>query len=35
MTFESVGDLVMSDYTTPWTGARQAPLSIEFFRQEY
>ena len=22
-------------FVTPWTGARQAPLSIEFSRQEY
>ena len=26
---------VMSDSTTPWTVAHQAPLSMEFFRQEY
>ena len=26
---------VMSDSVTPWTIARQAPLSMEFFRQEY
>ena len=27
---------VMSDsFETPWTVARQAPLSMEFFRQEY
>ena len=25
----------MSDSATPWTVARQAPLSIEFSRQEY
>ena len=25
----------MSDLATPWTGAPQAPLSIEFSRQEY
>ena len=25
----------MSDSETPWTVARQAPLSMEFFRQEY
>ena len=25
----------MSDSATPWTVARQAPLSMEFFRQEY
>ena len=22
-------------FVTPWTAARQAPLSVEFFRQEY
>ena len=22
-------------FTTPWTVAHQAPLSVEFFRQEY
>ena len=26
---------VMSDSTTPWSVAHQAPLSMEFFRQEY
>ena len=26
---------VMSDSVTPWTVARQAPLSIGFLRQEY
>ena len=26
---------VMSDSATPWTVARQAPLSMGFFRQEY
>ena len=26
---------VMSDSVTPWTRARQAPLSMEFSRQEY
>ena len=25
----------MSDYATPWTAARQAPLSMGFSRQEY
>ena len=25
----------MSDSATPWTIARQAPLSMEFLRQEY
>ena len=24
-----------SDFVTPWTVAHQAPLSMEFFRQEY
>ena len=27
--------LVMSDFVTPWTVARQAPLSVEFSRQEH
>ena len=26
---------VVSDSVTPWTVAPQAPLSTEFFRQEY
>ena len=26
---------VVSDFVTPWSGARQAPLSMEFSRQEY
>ena len=26
---------VMSDFVTPWTVAPQAPLSMEFSRQEY
>ena len=26
---------VMSDSADPWTGACQAPLSMEFFKQEY
>ena len=26
---------VMSDPATPWTAARQSPLSMEFSRQEY
>ena len=26
---------VLSDSVTPWTAARQAPLSMEFSRQEY
>ena len=25
----------MSDFSAPWTVARQAPLSMEFSRQEY
>ena len=25
----------MLSHVTPWTAARQAPLSMEFFRQEY
>ena len=29
------GCSVMSDFVTPWTVARKAPLSMEFFRQEY
>ena len=34
---ESVGHSVMSDslQPTPWTVARQAPLSMEFSRQEF
>ena len=32
---ESVSLSVMSDYVTPWTVALQAPLSMEFFRQDY
>ena len=32
---ESVCCSVMSDSATPWTVARQAPLSTEFSRQEY
>ena len=32
----SVSHSVMSDsFVTPWTVASQAPLSMEFFRQEY
>ena len=31
----SVGGSVMSDSATPWTVAHQAPLSMEFYRQEY
>ena len=27
--------LVSADSVTPWTGARQAPLSMGFSRQEY
>ena len=30
----SVSYLVMS-FVTPWAVGRQAPLSMEFFRQEY
>ena len=26
---------VVSDSTTPWTAARQAPLSVGFSKQEY
>ena len=26
---------VVSDSATPWTGARQVPLSVEFSRREY
>ena len=26
---------VVSDFVTPWTAARQAPLSMGFSRQEY
>ena len=26
---------VVSDFVTPWTVAHQAPLSLEFFRQEH
>ena len=26
---------VIQLFSTPWTVARQAPLSLEFFRQEY
>ena len=32
---ESVSHSVMSDSATPWTVARQTPLSMEFSRQEY
>ena len=32
---ESVSHSVVSDSAIPWTVARQAPLSMEFFRQEY
>ena len=32
---ESVSCSVMSDSATPWTVARQAPLSMEFPRQEH
>ena len=30
-----VSRLVLSDFVTPWTAAHQAPLSMEFSRQEY
>ena len=30
-----VSHSVMSDSATPWTVARQAPLSMEFSRQEH
>ena len=29
------GSVVSNSFTTPWTVARQAPLSMEFARQEY
>ena len=32
---ESVSCLVMSDSMIPWTVACQAPLSVEFSKQEY
>ena len=32
---ENVNCAVMSDFATPWTVACQAPLSMEFSRQEY
>ena len=32
---ESVSHSVVSDSANPWTVAHQAPLSIEFSRQEY
>ena len=35
MKSENVGHAVMSDSATPWTVACQAPLSMEFSRQEY
>ena len=31
----SDGPSVVSDSATPWTAARQAPLSMGFSRQEY
>ena len=31
----SVSHLVTSDFATPWTVARQAPLSMGFSRQEH
>ena len=33
--YESESRSVMSDSVTPWTVAHQAPLSMEFSRQEY
>ena len=30
-----VSHSVVSDSLTPWSAARQAPLSVEFSRQEY
>ena len=32
---DSVSHSVVSDSTIPWTVAHQAPLSMEFSRQEY
>ena len=32
---ESVSHSAVSNSATPWTVARQAPLSMGFFRQEY
>ena len=32
---ESVSHSVISNSVTPWTAALQAPLSMEFSRQEY
>ena len=32
---ENISCLVMCDSVTPWTIAHQAPLSMEFSRQEY
>ena len=32
---DSESHSVVSDSVTPWTVARQAPLSMEFSRQEY
>ena len=34
-TFVCISCSVVFDSSNPWTGARQAPLSIEFSRQEY
>ena len=31
----SVTSVVSNSFSTPWTVARQAPLSMGFFRQEY
>ena len=35
MKSENVNRSVVSDFSTPWTVVRQAPLSMEFSRQEY
>ena len=32
---ERISHSLMYDSVTPWTVARQAPLSVEFSRQEY
>ena len=34
-TWWGISRLVLSDFVTPWTAAHQAPLSMEFSRQEY
>ena len=33
--YESVRCSVVSDFVTTWTAVHQAPLFMEFFRQEY